>query len=86
MDLQENGCDIDDEEIMKLALDWDHTHLDGIDIRLLEERGYARLNVGKPETRTPHKNGCFATNSGKFEFVSTDFSSGGITPIVSAGF
>jgi anaerobic selenocysteine-containing dehydrogenase len=77
MGLQNNGCDIEDDEIMRLALDWDHPHLDGINIDLLKEKGFSRLNVGSPKTRKPHINGRFATKSGKFEFASTDFNNGG---------
>ncbi len=87
MGLQNNGCDISDEEIMRLALDWDHTHLDGISLDLLQERGFSRLNVGSPQTRTPHINGCFATKSGKFEFASTDYKNGGaLLPLFRQGF
>ena len=87
MGLQNNGCDIGDEEIMRLALDWDHTHLDGISLDLLQERGFSRLNVGSPQTRTPHINGCFATKSGKFEFASTDYKNGGaLLPLFRQGF
>ena len=87
MGLQNNGCDIGDEEIMRLALDWDHTHLDGISLELLQERGFSRLNVGSPQTRTPHINGCFATKSGKFEFASTDYKNGGaLLPLFRQGF
>ena len=87
MGLQNNGCDIGDEEIMRLALDWDHTHLDGISLELLQERGFSRLNVGNPQTRTPHINGCFATKSGKFEFASTDYKNGGaLLPLFRQGF
>ena len=87
MGFQNNGCDIGDEEIMRLALDWDHTHLDGISLELLQERGFSRLNVGSPQTRTPHINGCFATKSGKFEFASTDYKNGGaLLPLFRQGF
>ena len=87
MGFQNNGCDIGDEEIMRLALDWDHTHLDGISSDLLQERGFSRLNVGSPQTRTPHINGCFATKSGKFEFASTDYKNGGaLLPLFRQGF
>ncbi len=87
MGFQNNGCDIGDEEIMRLALDWDHTHLDGISLDLLQERGFSRLNVGSPQTRTPHINGCFATKSGKFEFASTDYKNGGaLLPLFRQGF
>jgi len=77
MNLENNGCSIEDEEIMNRAIDWSHTHLNGINIDLLKERGFSRLNVGSPKTRKPHITGCFATNSGKFEFASTDFDNGG---------
>ena len=39
--------------------------------------GYARLNVGDPDKRTPHSNGNFQTPSGKFEFLSSSSTSGG---------
>ena len=45
-------CDIEDEEIMRLALDWDHTHLDGINIDLLKERCAAKC--WNFQTRKPH--------------------------------
>ena len=77
MGLQNTVCDTEDEEIMRLALDWGHTHLDGINIDLLKERGFSRLNVGSPQTRKPHVNGCFPTKSGKFEFASTECNDGG---------
>ena len=87
MGLQNNGCDIGDEEIMRLALDWDHRHLTGINIERLKERGFSRLNVGSPQTRTPHINGCFPTKSGKFEFFSTDCKNGGaLLPLFRQGF
>jgi len=35
---------------------------------LLKEKGWARLNVGTPETYAPHANGNFLTPSGKCEF------------------
>ena len=87
MGFQNTVCDIEDEEIMRLALDWDHTHLDGINIDLLKKRGFSRLNVGSPQTRKPHVNGCFPTKSGKFEFASTDFNDGGaLLPLFRQGF
>lgn len=87
MGLQNNGCDIDDEKIMSFALDWSHPHLDGINIDLLKERGFSRLNVCSPKTRKPHISGCFATNSGKFEFASKDPKNGGaLLPLFRHGF
>lgn len=45
--------------------------MQGIDMRLLEEKGYARLNVGTPETYVPHAEGNFPTPSGKCELKSS---------------
>ncbi len=60
-----------DEEIAHDAIDWDHPTLDGIDMALLKRDGYARLNVGDPDTRLPHAEGNFPTPSGKCEFLSS---------------
>ena len=67
-----------DEEIAHDAIDWDHPALDGIDMDLLKRDGYARLNVGEPDTRTPHANGNFPTPSGKCEFVSSRAAQGNL--------
>ena len=60
-----------DEEIAHDAIDWDHPVLEGIDMELLRQKGYARLNVGDPDTRLPHAEGDFPTPSGKCEFLSS---------------
>jgi anaerobic selenocysteine-containing dehydrogenase len=57
-----------DEEIAVDALDWANPALQGITMDLLKEKGWARLNVGTPETYAPHANGNFLTPSGKCEF------------------
>jgi anaerobic selenocysteine-containing dehydrogenase len=57
-----------DEEMAVDALDWANPALQGITIDLLKEKGWARLNVGTPETYAPHANGNFLTPSGKCEF------------------
>ena len=60
-----------DEEIARDAIDWDHPALEGIDMERLRREGYARLNVGDPDTRLPHAQGDFPTPSGKCEFLSS---------------
>ena len=67
----------DDDEIMSKAMFWDHKNLDGITLQSISEQGFARLNVGDPKNRTPHRNGEFPTASGKFEFASSQSKSGG---------
>jgi len=39
---------------------------------LLRTQGYAKLNLGAPDTRTPHAEGKFPTPSGKCEILLTD--------------
>jgi anaerobic selenocysteine-containing dehydrogenase len=57
-----------DEEMAVDALDWANPALRGITMDLLKEKGWARLNVGTPDTYAPHANGNFLTPSGKCEF------------------
>ena len=57
-----------DEELMADALDWTSPMMDGIDMERLRTEGYARLNVGTPESYVPHREGAFPTPSGKCEF------------------
>jgi anaerobic selenocysteine-containing dehydrogenase len=57
-----------DEEMALDALDWANPALQGITMDLLREKGWARLNVGTPETYAPHAKGNFLTPSGKCEF------------------
>jgi anaerobic selenocysteine-containing dehydrogenase len=42
----------------------------------LREKGYARLNLGTPDDRAPHKEGNFPTPSGKCEFLSATAANG----------
>jgi anaerobic selenocysteine-containing dehydrogenase len=60
-----------DEEMIQDALDWHSPAVEGITIADLRQKGYARLNVGAAERRTPHANGGFLTPSGKCEFRSS---------------
>ena len=67
----------DDEAIMASAFDWEHPNLEGVTLAMLREKGFLRLSVGDPQTRTPHRYGRFPTQSQKFEFVSSDIENGG---------
>ncbi|MCZ6862878.1 MAG: molybdopterin oxidoreductase family protein [Alphaproteobacteria bacterium] len=60
-----------DEEMAQDALDWSNPVLDGIDLDLLRQHGYARLKVGSPDEFVPHREGNFPTPSGKVEFKSS---------------
>jgi len=57
-----------DEDMALDALDWTNPAMQGITMDLLKEKGWARLNVGTPETYLPHAEGNFLTPSGKCEF------------------
>jgi anaerobic selenocysteine-containing dehydrogenase len=57
-----------DREMLLDFHDWDAPSMEGITFDLLEEKGYARLNVGAPDRRAPHAEGNFPTPSGKCEF------------------
>jgi anaerobic selenocysteine-containing dehydrogenase len=60
-----------DEQTVGESLDWSAPALQGIDLDLLRRAGYARLNLGTPDTYAPHAEGNFPTPSGKCEFVSS---------------
>ncbi|GJD94180.1 molybdopterin-containing oxidoreductase family protein [Methylobacterium iners] len=64
-------------ELIEWYLDWDSPKLGGIDMSHFRQHGYYRLNIGDPETRTPHAEGNFPTPSGKCEFFSQAAIDGG---------
>ena len=68
MDLKEEQFGWSDEKCLENYVDWDAPACEGITLELLKQKGYARLNVGCKDTRAPHKNGNFPTESGKCEF------------------
>jgi anaerobic selenocysteine-containing dehydrogenase len=57
----------EDEQMGVEALDWSSPAMAGITMEELEQRGFARLKVGTPDTYAPHANGNFPTPSGKVE-------------------
>src|ERR1700731_1830578 len=65
-----------DEEIALDALDWASPALQGITMDLLREKGWARLNVGTPDTYVPHAGGNFPPPAGKCEFKASMAASG----------
>jgi anaerobic selenocysteine-containing dehydrogenase len=58
-----------DLELVEASINWAAPEVAGIDMDVLRSKGYARLNIGAPETRTPHKEGNFKTPSGKCEIL-----------------
>ncbi len=64
-------------ELMEWYLDWESPKLGGISMEHFRQHGWYRLNVGDPETRTPHAEGNFPTPSGKCEFYSEAAVTGG---------
>lgn len=56
-----------DETILRESLDWDAPSMQGITMELLEQQGYARLNLPTAEVYAPHADGGFPTPSGKVE-------------------
>ena len=61
-----------DEKCLENYVDWDAPACKGISLEKLKKTGFARLNVGCKDTRVPHKNGNFPTESGKCEFILKD--------------
>ena len=57
-----------DSECLEQYIDWQSPACEGIDLAYLREHGFARLKLGSPDTRAPHRYGNFPTPSGKCEF------------------
>ena len=77
LDLDDDELYQTDAELLINSMDWGHPNMLGVSLEKLSLSGYARLNVGDPDKRTPHSNGNFHTPSGKFEFLSSSSISGG---------
>lgn len=54
-----------DAECLEHYVDWDAPACEGIDLDHLRKHGFARLKVGTPDDRVPHKEGNFPTPTGK---------------------
>jgi anaerobic selenocysteine-containing dehydrogenase len=72
MDLTDPEFLKSDLELVEGAVDWTAPQVQGIGLDLLRAQGYAKLNLGAPDTRTPHAEGKFPTPSGKCEILLTD--------------
>jgi anaerobic selenocysteine-containing dehydrogenase len=57
-----------DSECLEHYVDWNAPACEGIDLDYLREHGYARLKVGTPDDRAPHREGNFPTSTGKCHF------------------
>ncbi|MBX9605023.1 MAG: molybdopterin-dependent oxidoreductase, partial [Gammaproteobacteria bacterium] len=69
-----------DEECLRNFVAWDAPACAGITLETLRARGYARLQLGDADTRTPHRDGNFPTPSGKCEFKSSIAAHGNFVP------
>lgn len=58
-----------DLECLEHYVDWSSPACEGIDLDYLRKHGYARLKVGTPDDRAPHKEGNFPTLTGKCYFL-----------------
>ena len=76
MGFEEDCFKWSDSECLEKFVDWDSPACEGIDLNYLREHGYARLALGTPDDRAPHKKGNFPTPSGKCEFLSATAAKG----------
>ncbi|MBA2409470.1 MAG: molybdopterin oxidoreductase family protein [Gammaproteobacteria bacterium] len=60
-----------DKDMIEHYVDWSAPQMQGITMETFLKHGYAHLNNGSPDARTPHKEGNFPTPSGKCEFVAS---------------
>ncbi len=58
-----------DSECLEHYVDWSSPACEGIDLDYLRKHGFARLKVGTPDDRAPHKEGNFPTANGKCNFL-----------------
>ena len=76
MGFKEDCFNWSDSECLEKFVDWDSPACEGIDLDYLREHGFARLTIGTPDDRAPHKNGNFPTPSGKCELLSATAANG----------
>ncbi len=76
MGFEEDCFKWSDSECLENFVDWDSPACEGIDLAYVRDHGYARLNLGTPDDRAPHKQGNFPTPSGKCEFLSATAAKG----------
>jgi len=76
MGFKEDCFNWSDSECLEKFVDWDSPACEGIDLDYLREHGFARLTIGTPDDRAPHKKGNFPTPSGKCELLSATAANG----------
>ena len=69
-----------DAQCLEHFVAWDAPACAGIDLARLRRDGYARLQLGSPDNRAPHREGNFPTPSGKCEFKSSIAVHGNFVP------
>ncbi|MBD3633589.1 MAG: molybdopterin oxidoreductase family protein [Methylophaga sp.] len=69
MGYEEDNFKWSDSECLENYVDWDSPACDGIDLEYMRQHGFARLKVGTPDDRAPHKAGNFPTPTGKCHFM-----------------
>ena len=77
MNFKEEKFTFNEENLIKLSLNWNSPSMQKINFKKIKENGFVRLNVGSADERIPHKNGNFKTPSKKFEFFSSVYKDGG---------
>jgi anaerobic selenocysteine-containing dehydrogenase len=65
-----------DSECLEHFVDWGSPACKGVDLAYLRKHGFARIDIGSPDTRAPHKEGNFPTPSGKCEMLSETAANG----------
>jgi anaerobic selenocysteine-containing dehydrogenase len=66
---EEENFKWNDTECLEHYVDWNAPACEGIDLQYMREHGFARLKVGTPDDRAPHKEGNFPTPTGKCMFM-----------------
>jgi anaerobic selenocysteine-containing dehydrogenase len=69
MGYEEDNFKWSDSECLENYVDWDSPACEGIDLEYMRQHGFARLKVGTPDDRAPHKTGNFPTPTGKCHFM-----------------
>lgn len=69
MGYEEENFKWSDSECLENYVDWDSPACEGIDLEYMRQHGFARLKVGTPDDRAPHKAGNFPTPTGKCHFM-----------------
>jgi len=68
MGYEEDNFKWSDSECLENYVDWDSPACEGIDLEYMRQHGFARLKVGTPDDRAPHRAGNFPTPTGKCHF------------------